>query len=236
MKKLFYGVALALALVACNKETGNHQIAIVYPGYYGQKTVFADHTQDSIAILTFDSYRCMAQGADDWFTIDPTMKEQTVNYSFDKMWQFVIPVEMTVNTTGGARSVIVNINNYGKDWNQTVQTGFYQCGWLNVGYPAPTYYTSEDNRRCATFELQDSAMQVSDQIEFCTEQAWTLTSKQNLVTLDKTSGEGSDEFTQVKLSLTPNLTAEERHDTLLLQSSGVTTPIYVKQAAAKKKE
>ena len=54
--------------------------------------------------------------------------------------------------------------------------------------------------------------------------------------MDKTSGAGGDEVVKVRLTLTPNQTAEERIDTLLLQSSGVTTPIYVRQASARKEE
>lgn len=237
MKKLFYGVALAVTLVACNKEISRHQIAVIYPSFNGQKAVYADHTQDSIILLTFDSYRSIVYGADDWFTLDPVMKDMEVKYSYDNMYRFVIPVEMDVNATGSSRTARVDINNYGVDWNQTVSTGFHQYGWLEVSRPMPVYVTSEDNQqRKALFELKDSATQVADSIEFRTEKAWTLTSKQNLVTMDKTSGEGGEEYTMVKLSLLPNLTDKECIDTLLLQSSGVITPIYVKQAAAKKEE
>lgn len=236
MKKLFYGIVLALTFTACNKEIGQHQIAVLHPSFNGLAPVYADHTQDSIALMTYDSYRCNVREGDDWFTLDPKMKELEVKYSMYSRYIFVIYADMEVNTTCAARRAQVDINNYGEDWNQTVQTGFIQYGWLNVSRPEPSYLTSEDNQRRALFELKDSATQVSDSIFFCTERAWTLTSKQNLVTMDKTSGAGGDEVVKVRLTLTPNQTAEERIDTLLLQSSGVTTPIYVRQASARKEE
>lgn len=234
MKRFFYGIALALTLAACNKETNQHQIAILHPSFNGSAAFFADHTRDSIVLLTFDSYRCIMRNGDDWLALDPEKKEQEVKYSYYNYHIFSIPVEMTVNTTGNAREAVIDINNYGTDWNQTVTTGFYQYGWLNVSRPVASYYTSEDNQRRALFELKDSAAQVADSIFFSTEKEWTLTSKQNLVTMDKTSGEGNEKSTMVRLALTPNLTQEDRIDTLLLQSSGVTTPIYVRQSAVKK--
>lgn len=236
MKKLFYGVALALTFVACNKETSQHQIAVLHPSYNGMGAVYADHTQDSIVLMTFDSYRTTVREGGDWLTLDPVMKEQEVKYSYENRYVFTIPVEMSVNTTGDARDAIVDINNYGQDWNWTVNTGFRQYGWLDISLPTPSYYTTDDNHRRALFELTDSAAQVADSISFRTEKAWTLTSKQNLVTMDRAAGEGSEDYTLVRLTLTPNLTREERIDTLLLQSSGVTTPIFVRQAAVKKAE
>ena len=236
MKKLFLGVALTLALVACNQETSQHYISVIYPSSGSMFAVYADHTRDSIVLLTYDSYRCSLLGGSEWLTLSEEWKEQNLANTYYSMYRIAIPVDMTPNTTGVSREATVSINNYGVDWNQTIYTGFYQYGWLDVSRPFPEIMTSENEQRRALFELKDSAAQVTDSICFRTERAWTLTSKQNLVAMDKTSGEGGEEKTMVKLTLTPNLPDKERIDTLVLQSNGVTTPIYVKQSAVRKEE
>ncbi len=226
MKKLLYCVAIALAFTACDKGLERHSITILNPAS-GLNSHYADATLDSVYFYTFDSYESSCD--QNWLTLDPVKKKANLPNTYYDMYVVSIPVTFAPNTTESVRTAYVKVHNYGQDWDQTVTVGFVQLGWLNVLRPQPDYvYNDSHVIDKANFLLTDSAEQQLDSIAFSVEKAWTLAAS-DFVTPQVTQGEGGDHI--VRLNLTPNTTGQERTATLLLQSSGVTTPIKVTQKA-----
>jgi len=227
MRKIFFILLAVFALAACDKDTARHAINVTYPNGYG--VVYADQKVDTIVFSTFDSYRATANAS--WIIIDPQWASSTIQNSYWNLWQGQLPLSFDANTTGNSRSAIVSINNYGDDWDETVSASYVQLGWLDVTRPQPVLESYSDYPLTATFELADSATQVTDTLEFTVYGDWTLTSNASFVTPEVTSGTKGEN--KVALKVTENTTASERNATITLGSSGVETSIVLKQEAKK---
>ncbi len=229
MKKLFLVIIASAIVAACDNESSRHAINLSYPlnGQYG--VVYADQPEDTIIFNTFDSYRATTN--ETWISIDPGWAAVTIQNDYWNIWEIELPLTFKANTTGETRDGIISINNYGDDWNETISVAYLQLGWLNVSRPQPNYGTYSDFPRTATFELTDSAAQVSDTLEFTVHGDWTLTSNASFVAPEAASGSKGEN--KVALNVEKNDAASERSATLTLTSSGVETPIILKQQAKK---
>ncbi|MCD8305015.1 MAG: hypothetical protein LUC86_09375 [Prevotellaceae bacterium] len=235
MRKAFILLAAAGLLASCDKESYRHAISMSnpYPGTYG--AMYADQPKDTIVFTTFDSYR--ATTTDTWITIDPGLAEMEIENSYYGYYQIGIPVTFEPNTTGETRVGEISIYNYGpNDWSATATASYLQLGWLNVTRPQPSYeYNSSlGYPQMATFELTDTAMQVTDTLTFVVYGDWELSLPEEqesevFVTLLSASGQAGS--VKAPIALEENATKEERRNTINLTSRGVTTPLVIKQEA-----
>ncbi len=228
MKKLLYCIAVALGFVSCAKEMENHAITITRPSQ-ASTLFYADAAKDSLMFYTFDSYE--SSSSQDWLVLDPVRSKASLPNTYYDMYVVTIPFTLQPNTTGTSRTALVTVHNFGNDWDQNVSVEYVQYGWHNIVRPTPDYtYGNSRLPEAAAFVLQDTATQVRDSIMFSVNDAWTLTAS-DFVTPEVTSGNSG--IATVRLTLTPNTADQERSTTMYLQSSGVTTPILVKQSAKK---
>ncbi len=236
MRKFIGCVAIAMALVACDKENSRHEIVIAHPGGGSYGLLYADQTKDSVVFYTFDSYKATVMEGRDWTTLDKNMEKADIENIYNALFHVSIPVTFAVNTTGESRMNHIVINNYGDGWNESVSTGFMQVGWLNVTRPMPVVTESNQLNYKATFDLKKDAKETLDSICFYVNGDWSMSVDKSFVTLSQTTGMGGNNLQNVKLTLLPNEASESRQATIILESSGVKTPITVTQEAAKKEE
>ena len=231
MKKAFAFMAFVMMLTACDKETYRHAISVLRPssGRYG--VAYADQPSDSIVFSTFDSYRAIV-GSAPWLTIDPQMAQCEIPNNYWYCWEVVLPLDLQPNTSGETRDAVVSINTYGADdWNQTVQVGYLQLGWLNVTRPVANVGTYTSFPRKADFLLTDSATQVADSLVFSVYGDWSVSTTSTFIHLAQTEGVKGNNV--VHFTLDVNEDTSDRNDTIKLTSRGVTTPIAIKQTGKK---
>ncbi len=212
--------ACSQGLVSCDKDDYRHAITLTYPpsGTFG--TLWADQPGDSVSFNTFDSYEVSSQ--ESWITITPSQAKGTINNTYYDMWAVCVTFSAEPNTTGKTRVGTVDIYNYGDDWEQTITASYLQYGWLNVTRPTGQYTLSQERyRETASFELTDSAMQVTDTITFTVYGNWTMECSSDFVTLGRTEG-GEGSFI-VPLTLEPNETKAPRTATISLTSTPTST-------------
>lgn len=207
-----------VSLQSCVKENEYHSTQLYYP-YAGRALVYADQPSDTIWFASTESWLLASDQT--WCTI-PTGRDHLENPYANTLVQSVVPIMFEPNTTGQWRSADISI----KADEYAVAARYYQSPFHDLIRPGVSYDTqgfpSEIN------ELTDSAHILLDSLRFITHNGWTLTAKDgSWLTPATTNGTMGDN--KVMVTLTRNTSTQDRIDTLLLSSSGVTTPIVIRQ-------
>ncbi len=231
MKKfLLFAVATAAFLfTSCNKESTYHTLGIVYPTQYSSAVIYADQKVDSITFQTTDNFRLDAMN--NWILIDDSLRNVKVENYYRLVYVLTLPIRFEANATGEIRQGQVKVSSTGDDdWDQSAYASYTQLPWHNIQRPAPAFSYEDHQIKEAKFELTDSATQECDTLRFTTYENWTLTDGE-FAHPAKLSGKPGNQT--VLLAIDPNATAEERTATIVLESRGVKTNIFVKQEGKK---
>lgn len=230
MTKVLYSLIFVLMFVGCKQQNEHHAMNILHPAS-GYNIHYADQTSDSITFLTFDSYRATTEA--EWLQLDPMKAKGNISNSYYNMVGISIPFSLSPNSTGKSRMAIVNIRNYGQDWDQHVQVGCIQLGWLNIYRPEPKSDTESSIPSIVSFNLVDSAYTLQDSLRFYVEKEWSieLFDEQQFVTPNRISGDAGDNM--VRLTLKENESTQERRAKVVLHSSGVSNEINIIQLGKK---
>lgn len=230
MKKflLFAVATAAIMLTSCDVESSHHQMGIVYPSPYSYGFVYADQKADSLVFLVTDDFRLMSLSS--WISVPDSMKDVHVENIYMLNYIIKTPVFFDANTTGSIRKGELNLISWGKEEGDVASAYYMQCPWHNIQRPEPLYSYNDSNISNAKFELTDSATQECDTLRFTTYENWTLTDGE-FAHPAKLSGKPGNQT--VLLAIDPNATAEERTATIVLESRGVKTNIFVKQEGKK---
>lgn len=231
IKSLLPLCSLLLMLSACSGDPEPHQLVPVEQPFI----LYADQTVDSVRFYTFDSWSVVPSV--DWITV-VGQSQATIDYDYTKRYLFRVVLNITPNTSGETRSGTVLVKSYDYSYSSPI----VQLGMLEVQRPAYTADSYLDDYgiipKTAHYELVDSAHWTSDSICFKVENGWELLfdgTTPDWLQLDKTTDRKGRH--RVNLTLTPNTNpAEEREAKLVLKSSGISTPITVRQLAPKKEE
>ncbi len=223
-----------MLLASCDKESYRHSISLGYPtpGAYG--CVYADQPQDSVVFYTFDSYRATTNAS--WVSIASGMEAITIENSYWYMVAVSIPLLFEPNTDGRTRECAISIYNYGADnWATTITASFLQLGWLNITNASVTYeeYSSTSYPLTATFELSDSALQVTDSLAFTVYGDWEIEYEPGFINIEQTSGSAGHNV--VPIVVAANEETGERSADITLRSSGVETTVKLTQSGKKEK-
>ncbi|MCR5819578.1 MAG: hypothetical protein K6F94_01310 [Bacteroidaceae bacterium] len=219
-KKILIPLAIlaVFSMHSCIKENEYHRSLIYYP-YAGRALVYADQPTDSIYFASTESWLLLSSQT--WCTI-PSGRQSLDNPYANTLVDAVVTLSFEPNTTGAWRSVDVTV----RADEYSVASRYYQSPFHELIRPGVSNdeqgFPSEINL------LTDSAHVLTDSLHFVTHANWTLSAKDGTwLTPESTSGEQGDN--KVMISLTPNTSTTDRTDTLLLMSSGVTTPIAIRQ-------
>lgn len=229
MKKSFLScVALVATLfVACNKESYYHTMGLQYPQSIA--VVDADQTLDSVVFATTDNFNLTSNA--DWMTVPDSMRSGRIQNVYQMIWMVASPLVFETNTTGKIRTALLTIHCTGaNEWDQSATATYKQLHWLNITVPAPNYAYKDGDITDAAFVMTDSATQVSDSLCFRVHGNWTLTEG---AFVHPTTVEGEAGKNIVRLTIDPNLSADERQEQIVLTSNGISTPIVVKQKGRK---
>lgn len=231
MKKfLLFAVATAAFLfTSCNKESTYHTLGIVYPTQFSSAVIYADQKVDSITFQTTDEVRL--DPTNNWILIDDSLRHIQVENYYRLVYVLTLPVRFAANTTGEIRQGEVKVSSTGdNDWDQSAYASYTQLPWHKIYRPAPAYSYADYQIKDAKFELTDSATQAVDTLRFTTYENWTLTDAEFAHPASLSGKPGNQ---TVLLTIDPNTTAEERTSTIVLESRGVKTNIFVKQEGKK---
>lgn len=224
----------AMLFTACDKESYQHQVAIVVPqGNMG--FIYADQVLDSITFLTFDSYRywAVSTNPDNFISIsekESSMKIQNVYY---QCWSFTLPVYFKPNTTDNPRLGYVAVESKSEmdDWAGTAYATYFQANWHCISKPAPNYQYNKEQTLIESCDhlMRDTAYQVTDTLEFYAFDNWSLASADTTIIAPKTTS-GNTGWQKVACDVSKNLTSDTIRTTLQLKSeNGAKTTINFRQ-------
>lgn len=224
MKKQLLALSLCSSLTlltGCLGESEYHYTAIYYPD--PQSTLFADQTEDSINFVTFDSWTLVSQA--EWLRVPDNMNSGSIPGGY--YVQTSVPLTLEPNTTGKARTAIVNIMANGN----MLSAAYQQLSYLCITHP---------ERKDGAFELVDSSFVTVDSLVFHAYGPWTLSFAEAAPTWASweegtaTSGTVGDQ--KVRIVMQENLSEEPRSTVLRLTSKGVSNDITLVQLPPKKDE
>lgn len=233
MKKIVLPVLLLVLVMfaACNKESYYHTMSVVRPVQVG--VVFADQDMDTMIFYTTDNFWITTNQT--WATIPDTISSGKITNVYRSIWTVVAPIVFEPNTTGEIRTAQAQIRVAGDDdWNNTATITFRQLSWISINRPTAKYSYVDRVITGAEFEAKDSAAQFTDTLEFYAFGDWTLTDGKLFAHPEVTSGEAGQQ--KVPVTVVPNDGLAERHDTILLTSRTVTTPIAFIQEGKKEEK
>lgn len=229
----FICISILAALLgqSCVSEPQNHHLSILYPN---GKIYYADHEEDSVVFLTFDSWKVRSMQSD-WLTIT-TNDSYNFNYSNDVFYRFSVLTKLKPNTTNHTRLGELMVTSY----EYTTSALYPQVGFLNITRPAHKVERMHDLLipDSVSFTLTDSADVQFDSICFNVSGNWKLDfaedADRSWLMLDATEGVAGKKC--VVLNLQPNVATEPRETRLVLTCKGVENEIVVRQQAAKKED
>lgn len=213
---------LGITLASCMNESEYHTTTIYYPSS-GRTLVYADQPSDTIWFATTESWTVTSNSG--WCTIDNYIAQMTNPYT-NALVETSGNIYFEPNLTGDWRYAIVSVN--GGDY--IAQVAYYQAPFLHLTRPGRYY--NENGFPTDLVELTDSATWTTDSVTFETFGPWTLSAQGVLLEPEVTEGEAGKHT--VRFSFPQNPLTEDRKDTLLLTSRGVTDKIPVRQLALKK--
>lgn len=235
MKKTFFALLTSvLVLGACDNDNGTHYTEIYYPMMTSSlfavpqhsSVLMADQTADSLVFTSTDSWT-MLNSAPDWCSYEPQYANFVNKYT--NTWVlFRMPLTFRVNTSGVLRTAVLKIRGEGDKSMNTAY--FFQTPFL--GITRPLRILNSDLIEEKMYPLSLSPEATTDSVTFRVYGDWTLTPLDgSWLTLAATEGKAGDNV--VELSVLPNPSSEERADTLILISNGVTDSIPVLQSSTK---
>lgn len=244
MKKITLLGALAcfaMLFSACNDESYQHRVAVVYPeGAMG--FVYADQTVDSITFLTFDTYRyyAVSSNPDNFISISEKNASQKIDNVYYQGYYVTLPVYFKANDTTSPRLGYVAVDSKSEmdDWSGTTYGTYFQANWHCISKPSPNYKYNKDNSliESCSHVMRDSAYQVTDTLQFYAYDKWTLASADAEIVAPKITS-GMKGWQKVPCDITKNLGSDTIRTTLLLKSeNGAKTTIDFQQAPKKKVE
>lgn len=237
IKILLAAVAAVFSLAACDMGGNEYHSTYFYPPTNGIVT-YADQTYDTIRVVSSDSWTLASTA--DWCHIAYNGKFTPLSVTVQEGTLLAAKLEFNLrpNDTGVMRSLPIDVvSSYGKIG--TVSQTLIQAPFINVTTPQPVKESGSDGKTRYTFTLNVPAnglMTASKQptIEFTPYSAGaTLSVDADWVKLDKATGFLAAKPQVVTLTVQANTASTERTATIKLTSNGITTPITVKQAAAK---
>ena len=96
LRLICIAVLAALLVQSCVTEPQNHHLSILYPN---GKIYYADHEEDSVVFLTFDSWKVRSMQSD-WLTFT-TNDSYNFNYSNDVLYRLLHHFDGTAVRGGG---------------------------------------------------------------------------------------------------------------------------------------
>lgn len=239
IKKLLPAALCALALTACDDAENEIHSTYFYPLTSTGIIAYADQTEDSTYVVSYDSWTLNASC--DWMTV--TSNTGSVNnISVEVPAGYYVSTKLTLtfqpNTTGAVRSYVLQANS-SSDKIGSVYQGVTQYPFLDIRTPAVTTTTdSNGNITAYTYSTQVSQTGVNingtkPSISFCVynEGATLESSDTSWLNPAQTTDFEPNTQQRVELTATVNETGAARTATLTLTSGGVSTPITVTQAA-----
>ncbi len=217
---------VALGLASCGDSSYEIHQTFFYPQYPGGKIFYADQQQDTLRLLSLDSWTLSSTAS--WLTVTPT--SATVEPGSSNSTRLTLVTEP--NTTGAVRMAVVNVNAFSQISLPVIQTT-----WLNVIQPEPLY----DNQvREYSSTYPTKATFVMELEPAAADTAVTFRVYQDNVTLSSDASWAKAEesaFSQgqhrVRVSVDANNGSDSRTATLTLTSAGISTPIIISQKGYK---
>lgn len=237
----FLSASIGLFLASCNKESYNHSVQILYPHGYSIN-IYADQTQDSVSFVTYDSYHYYGwkDNPDDFVSVSEALASRKIQNNYLVGNIFTLPVYFTPNTTGKDRVgyVIVDSKSEMDDWAGSVYACYCQLNCHRI--KRPDAFKGDFDKELGVYKnleymMRDSAMQVTDTLEFFSyDHHWNLSSA-NPDVIKPLVESGSEGWQKVPCQVSNNLSKNDTiRTTLLLQSSnGAKTTIQFQQAPLK---
>lgn len=208
---------IAPLFLACSLDSEQHATTVYYP-YSGRAMVYADQPRDSLWFVTTESWTVKSDAS--WCTIQESITDVKNPYA-NTLVEVCGSVFFQPNLTGKWRSAIVTLG--GGDY--IAQVAYFQAPHLHLIRPGRSF--DENGFPTKLYTLTDSATWTADSITFETFDKWTLQAQGTLLNPVVTAGEAGRHT--VRFEMNENTTANQRTDTLLLTSRGVTDKIPVVQ-------
>ena len=180
--------------------------------------VYADQPSDSLWFITTESWTVKSDAS--WCTIQESITDVENPYS-NTFVEVIGSVYFQPNQTGKWRSAIISMGS----GDYIAQVAYFQAPHLHLIRPGRSY--DENGFPTKLYTLTDSATWTTDSITFETFDNWTLQAQGDLLQPVVTSGKAGKHT--VRFVMSENTTANQRRDTLLLTSNGITDRIPVVQ-------
>ena len=221
-----------LLISSCSKESFEwHQTYITTnPATSGTEIIYADQEQDSIFIMSTDSWTAKTQNTSDWFFIE--RKSFTIPNGYQYSVKNVIYTD--ANTTGTARDEQIIVTANGQNYYKSIK----QVPFIDITLPSSEYSTSDDVNT-VKFSSTVESTATSDSIIFNLRNSGaTLTTEDEWITIsDPTFDNGSKaKPTKCKtvITFTKNSSTEPRQATVKIKTkNGVTTNVTITQKGKK---
>lgn len=216
--------AIALLLVSCNDSTYETHQTYFYPQAPNGMVFYADQTQDTIHVISLDSWTASISATGDWLSVNPTSGTVVNMQNSDTR----LDVTTKVNDTGKVRIGYILVNGYDQVGMPVVQNYWHNITQPSAVNTSSTVITDPTERKVA-FPMSLKATSADTSVVFTVYADAQLASEETWIKPETTS------FTpgkhKVKVSVGNNATGEARTGKLILTSSGISTPILFNQEA-----
>ncbi len=133
MKKILMALlpCIALSFTSCGDSEYEMHQTFFYPQMPGGMRIYADQQQDTIHVLSLDSWTASTSAT--WMTVTPTSQNIPAMSSADVK----LTLKLEKNTTGQTRGGYINVASYDQ-----ISMPVIQYYWLNIRRPEPKYTSS----------------------------------------------------------------------------------------------
>ncbi len=224
MKKLLFSALCALAFAACSENDSEYHQTYFYPTNVYGNTMYADQTEDSVRVVTMDTWTATAESEGDWLDISPaTFVVPSTNVPAIYSQRMLIKAHP--NNTGKVREGLIKLNTF-----TTLGRRVAQCHWLNIVVPEPVYQGGTNVvPDTVYFDMEVSAEARDTLLNFRTYAADAeLSDLAAWITADSVAFPLPGRH-KPRLSIAANPSSEPRIDILRLTSAGITSLICIKQ-------
>lgn len=233
LKNLLLAAVAVLGLASCNEGSNEYHSTYFYPLTANGIETYADQQQDSIRVMSYDTWTL--NNTSDWLTVkigNSQTNQIKVEIPAGYFNLSRLDLFMQPNTSGTVRTADLQVvSSYGKIG--MVYTSVTQYPFLNITTPL----VKKDAEGNYSFSLDlPQKTNKENATSFITFTVYTedaqLTSSADWLTLDKTQGFTKSVKEKVTLTAQPNTTGAARSAQLSLTSGGVTSVITVNQPKA----
>ena len=220
--------AITLLFAACAESKFEMHQTYFYPIEESSKQFYADQTNDSTKIFSYDPWTAEIQAENPWFTISPSSGDaRPGSPALTRM-----DIRMPQNTTGKNYKGSIVVTTYD---NNKISLPVYQCSWLNIQYPTEKITGDKYEDKTVIFNLPIKAEDKTTTISFHVYQdGATLSSDSEWVVPTATEFKKGNHA--VVINTEQNESKTERKATLILTSGEISTPIHITQDGKKDKE